>query len=614
MISLEDSVLNRRTLPYFFHRIRYFWVWFPVNQGVHILELLLLSSVLTQKHLLSFAFIQLFFEGILGFHWGALEVDRAWTRQNQNAELKTLHWDRVFSRAWIFSGLVAVSLITYALRDHSQMGLWTVHASYVLATAFRFFFEIPLQAWQSKIYSRSRIYRPLGYTLSTPIFHALSLWVGWEVFNLWAFAFAQIASGLFRITTGYFIYRRIEKAPQFRWAEVLQGLGFFPFKKGLLGLAQAATRMALPAVLIVSSFASESETWFRFSFLMVLAAPALKASTSWTQLFHYDLARLRDSSWGLIRRRFVTLGLIYGFLPTLFSCAVAVISISFVQPDLLEDGGRVLVLLLCLAQGVFAWAVTDAFTSRHPGKLLFSYALSFGIIAWIGSDPTVADLFWMVLISRMVPSLILFALRSTPRPEVLISRGPVSFGLFAQEAATRRAGKWLQWDPSWQIKTDVPSSKINAHLTRLLDRLWTKNRNGSYCVLATHEFDAERISLQLAGIAKNIQVLAAAPTGFDQFLNSQEEPGAVDFWISGHKELRDWIPDELDRRRIYRPLGSGLEARIRLKNQTLDAVTEDGLIVGFRFKASNASSAGGSKASSGDPDGYRAPGGDGLPR
>ncbi|MBL7716304.1 MAG: hypothetical protein JNL01_12635 [Bdellovibrionales bacterium] len=584
---LEDSVLCGRSLKYFFHRIRYFWIWFPVTQAVHIAELFLLSNVMDQKGILSFAFYQFLFDGILGFHWGSLEVDRAWTRQNQNHQQETLHWDRIFSRSVANGMFLGAGFAAFAFSQFSKLGVWTVQSSFILAVSIRLVFEMPLQAWQSKIFSRSRIYRPLLLTLGTPMFHGLSLWIGWEAFNIWAFAFAQLASTLFRAITGYWIYRRIQAPPVFQIRHLKSAFTDFTFSKLTLGLAQLMIRMAMPAVLAFSAtiptHSFQSADLMRLSFLMILASPALKAANSWTQLFHFDFARLRDSSWGYIRKRFALLGLAFGFLPSFYASLVAVLSIVIVQKEWLGLGSWAQVLLLCLSQGVLSWVVMVTFTARQPLRILGTALVSGYVIFSLAQDPARSDYFGILLASRLIPTVAFLITLRRPKPEVLVQQGGLPFASFYRlslDASKNGTGKWLQWETSWQTREDHPAKNFHAGLNRLIDRPWTKNPDTNagttYTVLVNDADDASRIVQKLAGLIHTIRTVPV-PTILPAV------PIDPDFHIDQGNQLQTVLTDDFERRRIYRSLDAGVETRVRLKSHTVSAQLEDGQIVGLKL-------------------------------
>jgi hypothetical protein len=238
--------------------------------------------------------------------------------------------------------------------------------------------------------------------------------------------------------------------------------------------------------------------WVPFSFAIFLAAPALRASGNWSQLFHFDLARLSDGPWRKVRASFVQKGKLWSLIPSTYAWFWASLWIAFFMKR--DHGVDVIayLLALCWIQGALAWVSLENFTARR-GERAFTVALlsaSFLILPRIvpeASNPLLILL--LVFLHRFIP-WIAFQLLPYRNPEASVRKGRVSQETFQHSSDADSTEAEFSFTSRLRFKTRT--QEIDRKLADFLPGVWSKTQEGKYTIRLPK--DSARSTLQsLAG-------------------------------------------------------------------------------------------------------------------
>lgn len=385
---LEDAVLSGDFFGYALYRLRYYLGRLPFELLLRFIELLILVQFFEGDDLYLSLAALVCFELWTGFVWGGLEELRERVRFipihkrfRQLPEIVSA-WMTFTAVLGVFFALLfsALLLLFFGNEFHPALG-W-----FLAIIAGRIAVEPVVRTFHSGLYALRRIYRPF-WSLLVPqaagfaLIALLSPTAGiWSVPIGYSFSVVLHVGLTWHYARRVYEVFRIEAIPWISWRAFRKSKRSF-LSGEFLRAGAAASGLRLDSLIFLAfvigiEAEGSKDSLVHFLFLI---APLIRSSSSWAQLFYFDLRRLRLHAFSSLRAAFERDALRFSILIALALGAVAaLLAAAFFSRDVLR--ASLLLLPAFLAQSVFSISAIRAFVLQRYTNIILSVLL-FGLSA-----------------------------------------------------------------------------------------------------------------------------------------------------------------------------------------------------------------------------------------
>jgi hypothetical protein len=400
-IAIENAVASDLINPYFYYRLRNFFLLQGIFLFTHLLEFFFLYRLLPHSHLKNMMIVFSTFSLLQAFWWGGLECLRMQMRKLR--AYGVMHKGPNCFCPWMNAAYSIVSIFIILLIGLFSYAIWSgAYDTYLLSIfavlSLRFIFFIVVSTAHSTIYSISRIYMPVPYLAGVELVSLLLLCFSIFFFGSWGLPVSAIiyTCGKNAIKMHYIL--RAYKSygwslPLFTRRTFKRGLKIiisnlkFSTKYCLYGLAALFMGIDLP---IIFAILHEKNGGHSAGILTVTAvfmiSPLLRSTHAWAYLFYFDLIKLDQSILKKLKNRF------YLYL-NLLSVAMAVVfaSLALLFIYFRSTGNwlqqALVIYPLFLVISLFAFAQIKAFCNGCYLSLIGSGLVLSGSCLWLTAMP-----------------------------------------------------------------------------------------------------------------------------------------------------------------------------------------------------------------------------------
>lgn len=311
-VHLEEALLGNRFLAYALYRLRYFFLRYGAESGVHAIRVLLLYRLFSLHQFQAILLITASASLLDSFWWGGLEVMRDGIRRlYRSGSLRRIpheiaRWLRlsgVLAGAAIIAGIL---LTAWRVRSHRQP--FGAADLYILSIFFRLATDLVTRCYHSGIYAIRRVYRPVRAMLGTELAGFAAVLALWPLLGGWSLPAATMVSAA--ATTAILMhytgvaYRFVGLSP-LRFVVRARRSPLRGSVRHLVAAGLSSVVLNMDSLLVLTLFTRPSRANPTPLFvLFFVLSPTIRAGSKWAQLFYFDLKRLEIKLFNNIRRRF----------------------------------------------------------------------------------------------------------------------------------------------------------------------------------------------------------------------------------------------------------------------------------------------------------------------
>ena len=298
-IRFSDAFFGGNPAHYIWYRLRFYFFSQTYFLLLHVVEFLLISRVLSPQSVLLYIVISHLSSIIPVAFWGLLEGQRIELNQTNSKSIQ----NKIISDWFVFSSQVflIIALAYVFLFLEIAVTAQRSVSIFLLVLGLRNIFDLVFRSLYSAIFSRNRIYRPVGIvvliqtagvivnvvlylyfrsffaiSLSIILFSVINALVNWHYTNR--------AYAVFRISLPKFTWKRFLR---FRWPPGIWRASAWNHMCYML--MQRASSVFILVILYQSAEGA-------LPLVFHLISPLVTSSTNWVQAFYFDFRKFSASS------------------------------------------------------------------------------------------------------------------------------------------------------------------------------------------------------------------------------------------------------------------------------------------------------------------------------
>lgn len=331
--SLGNALIKGSWLKYCWYRLRFFNMKLVFDQLVHLVEILFLFSFLSKESFTSIIIIKFLYYSLINYWWGHLEVMREKLRAKLREDRSYLFhkvYQPWFDTVYTISVIMLMTIPVLIMLANYYSVVTVPEACLIGIYTMSFCLQINLRTHHSAIYSRSRIYRSTLSLIGPHILKLVVMLAASRLIGVWAVIIAELMSSLLGAGFSYYYikikYKQFKLPYKPQLIKKMKGFRIL-FTKNLFiksgfisGLAYALLNFDFFLFLMMqlkkdSAFAKDN-----LVFILLLFFPIIKASSSWSYLFYFDIKKMMTRPFYILLQRYTkNLALTAFFVATAYS-------------------------------------------------------------------------------------------------------------------------------------------------------------------------------------------------------------------------------------------------------------------------------------------------------
>jgi len=301
-----------QALRYAAHRLRFFALGQVLGIGVHVVELLYLKSLFVVPSLVPVFVTQSACLIVQAAWWGLLEEMRVAIRDaNRRNERRKV--ERLVSNFLSTSVVAALFVLLVAIVSLEPRRLWEGGGSaalevYKVLAGVRLAAQLVVRTYHSSVFALRRVHRPFSITFGADLVALLFLPLLYRWLGAWALPWRFAVLAVFSVSVGLVYVRRARRELRFEEPRIsLVSALNEPFEgipaSRILGAALAWGATQAGGALTLAAARNAGVDDGSHAFFFYLLAPILSASSSFGNLFYFDLSRFRERIFDALRER-----------------------------------------------------------------------------------------------------------------------------------------------------------------------------------------------------------------------------------------------------------------------------------------------------------------------